>query len=143
MTPFLLALAAPAGSATRSELAQAIPSHHEPTSKAENWAARPHDIGFPWGPRLLGGHDDERPLISLDLRTLLEADPVDPAQVEAKLREIEPLRVTLRLSQIRTIERGKAELTPEQRAKLRSLLTLPEAPRAFVRRAGLGPPTFG
>lgn len=58
----------------------------------------------------------------MELAALLRADPVDMGKVEAKLREIERLRADLRLARIRTIERGKAQLTPEQRARLKSVL---------------------
>ena len=61
----------------------------------------------------------------VELTTLLNADPVDLGQVETKLREIERLRTDLRLARIRTIEQGKAQLSPDQRAKLRSLLAEP------------------
>lgn len=64
-------------------------------------------------------------IAQLELRRLLDADFVDLKEVEANLREIERLRVDLRLARIRTIEQGKAELTSKQRAKLRSLLTAP------------------
>ncbi len=60
-----------------------------------------------------------------DLTTLLDADPIDLGQVEATIRAIERLRGDLRLARIQTIEQGKAALTPEQRAKLRSLLAEP------------------
>ena len=65
----------------------------------------------------------------LDLATLTRTDPadagkpVDMAQVEAKVRDIERLRAEQRLARIRAIEQGKAELTPEQREKLATLLT--------------------
>ena len=62
----------------------------------------------------------------MDLAALLEKDPVDLGPVEAKLREVERLRVDLRLARIRAIEQGKAQLTAEQRAKLRTLLAEPE-----------------
>jgi hypothetical protein len=64
----------------------------------------------------------------LDLRTLVRTDPadldkpVDLGKAEAKVREIERLRAEQRLARIRTIEQGKAQLTPEQRAKLGTLL---------------------
>lgn len=58
----------------------------------------------------------------MDVAALLDADPVDLRQVEAKVREIERLRADLRMARIRTIEQGKAQLTPEQRIRLRSLL---------------------
>jgi hypothetical protein len=61
-------------------------------------------------------------LAEMDVRRLLEADPVDLGQTEAKIRELERLRADLRLARIRAIEQGKAQLTADQRAKLQSLL---------------------
>jgi hypothetical protein len=61
----------------------------------------------------------------IDLGTLLKGNVVDMAQVEAKLGEVERSRVELRLARIRTIEEGKAVLSPEQREKLEALLTQP------------------
>jgi hypothetical protein len=68
-------------------------------------------------------------LAEMDLATLLDTEPADLAQVEAKLREIERERAELRLARIRTIEQGKALLTSEQRGKLRTLLAEPRPPR--------------
>lgn len=65
----------------------------------------------------------------MELETLLDADSADLGQVEAKLREIERLRADLRLARVRAIEQGKARLTPEQRAKLRTLPNEPRHPR--------------
>jgi Spy/CpxP family protein refolding chaperone len=68
-------------------------------------------------------------IAELDLRTLVRTDPadlekpVDLGQAEAKVREIERLRAEQRLARIRAIEQGKAQLTPEQRTKLGTLLT--------------------
>ena len=70
--------------------------------------------------------DADLRIAQMDLTTLLERDPVDLGQVEAKLREIERLRGDLRLARIRAIEQGKSQLTAEQRAKLRTLLAEPE-----------------
>lgn len=69
--------------------------------------------------------DAELRIAETDLATLLERDPVDLGQVEPKLREVERLRADLRLARIRTIEQGKAQLTPDQRQKLRTLLAEP------------------
>ena len=71
------------------------------------------------------------------LGTMLQAESVDLAGVETKLREVERQRAALRLARIKTIEQGKAQLTPEQRAKLSTLMAS-SAPR----RAG-APTTFG
>ena len=70
--------------------------------------------------------DADLRIAQMDLATLLERDPVDLGQVEVKVREIEQLRTDLRLARIRAIEQGKAQLTAEQRAKLRTLLAEPE-----------------
>jgi Spy/CpxP family protein refolding chaperone len=61
-------------------------------------------------------------LAEMDIRRLLETDPVNLGQVEPKIRELERLRGDLRLARIRTIEQGKAQLTADQRSKLQSLL---------------------
>ncbi len=65
---------------------------------------------------------------NLDLSVLTRTDladvgkQVDMGKVEAKVRELERLRAEQRLARIRTIEAGKAQLTPEQRTKLGTLL---------------------
>jgi Spy/CpxP family protein refolding chaperone len=61
-------------------------------------------------------------IAELDLMLLQRADPADLAQIETKLREIERLRTDFRLARIRTVEAAKAQLTPEQKTKLRGLL---------------------
>jgi len=66
-----------------------------------------------------------------ELAGLLAADPVDLARVEGKLRQIERLRTDVRLGRIRTIEQGKAQLTPDQLARFRALVDPPTSrPRA-------------
>lgn len=65
----------------------------------------------------------------LDLQGLLRAEPVDLARVEAKVREIAQLRADLRLARIKVVEQGKAQLTPEQRTTLKTLLATPRGGR--------------
>jgi Spy/CpxP family protein refolding chaperone len=71
----------------------------------------------------------ERRLAELDLRTLLTPDAADPnkpldlAKAEAKVREIERLRGDERVARLRSLEQSRQVLTPEQREKLRTLLT--------------------
>jgi len=60
-------------------------------------------------------------IAEIELADLLRAESVDLAKVEAKVREIEGLRSELRLGRIKTLEKGKALLTPEQREKLKSI----------------------
>jgi Spy/CpxP family protein refolding chaperone len=68
-------------------------------------------------------------LAELDLRTLMMPDAADPnkprdlARIETKVREIEKLRADGRVARIRTMEQSRQVLTPEQREKLRTLLT--------------------
>ncbi|MBI2360514.1 MAG: periplasmic heavy metal sensor [Deltaproteobacteria bacterium] len=65
----------------------------------------------------------------MDLSALLEAEPVDLKQIEAKVREIERLRADLRFARIRAIEQGKGQLSAEQRERLQSLLSGSRYPR--------------
>jgi heavy-metal resistance protein len=60
-----------------------------------------------------------------DLAALRRAEPVDLARVEAKVREAERARADLRIARIRAIEQGRAQLTDEQREKLRALAAEP------------------
>ena len=67
-------------------------------------------------------------LARVDLGTMLRPDPANPGkavdmtQAEAKIREIERARGDMMLSRLRAMEQGKALLTPEQRAKLVTLM---------------------
>ena len=71
----------------------------------------------------------DRRLAELDLRTLLTPDAADPnkpldlAMAEAKVREIERLRGDERVARLRSLEQSRQVLTPEQREKLRTLLS--------------------
>jgi hypothetical protein len=58
----------------------------------------------------------------MDLATLLEQEPLDMGKVEAKLQEVSKLRTDLQIGRLRTLEQGRAVLTPEQRTKLKALL---------------------
>jgi len=57
----------------------------------------------------------------LELKELLEQEKVDLIKVEAWTKKIALLRADLRLARIKTIEAGKALLTPEQQRKLERL----------------------
>ncbi len=58
-------------------------------------------------------------LARVELRELLQKDPVDMKAVEASLKKAESVRTDLRLSHIRARQEIKAILTPEQRKKLK------------------------
>ena len=59
----------------------------------------------------------------MDLAALLRGTgPVDLAQAESKVRDIERLRADVRVARLRVIEQGKAQLSAEQREKLAGLL---------------------
>ena len=60
--------------------------------------------------------------LELELQGLLSREQIDLAQVETRIRRIESLRTELRLGRIKTVEKGKATLTPEQWRKLQPLI---------------------
>jgi hypothetical protein len=68
-------------------------------------------------------------LATLDLMSLRISDPVDMGKIEAKVREIEKLKGDGAIARIRTAEAAKAQLTAEQKEKLKSLRTMRGGPR--------------
>jgi len=58
-------------------------------------------------------------LAELELREALAQDNVDLGKTEALVKRIAGLRADLRIARLRTIEKGKGVLTPEQLAKFR------------------------
>ena len=73
--------------------------------------------------------DADLRVAEMDLTNLLNGEKTDMAKVEAKVREIERLRGDLRIARIRTIEKGKEQLTADQRKKLQELLAEPQSAR--------------
>jgi len=73
--------------------------------------------------------DADLRVAEMDLSNLLNGEKADMAKVEAKVREIERLRGDLRIARIRTIEKGKEQLTADQRKKLQELLAELQAAR--------------
>jgi Spy/CpxP family protein refolding chaperone len=57
----------------------------------------------------------------IDLDALLEQDRWDLAKIEAQVKQIAALQGDLRLARIKTIESGRALLTPEQLEKLKQV----------------------
>ncbi len=55
----------------------------------------------------------------IELRDILQKDPVDMKAAEAKLKQLESMRTDLRLSHIKTREEIRAQLTPDQKKKLK------------------------
>jgi hypothetical protein len=76
-------------------------------------------------------------IVELDIATLLDNPTVEVAKVEAKIREVEKLRVDLRIARVRVIEQAKNVLTPEQRKKFYEHV---ETPSARPPRSGQNPP---
>lgn len=74
----------------------------------------------------------------MELAELLRTDSVDLGKVEAKLRQIEGLRTDIRLSRVKTLEKGKALLSLEQRKKLESLAARASADAAGGMMGGRG-----
>ncbi len=75
-------------------------------------------------------------IAQLDLMSLRWSDPVDMGKVEAKVREIERFKGDGRIAAIRTAEDAKAQLTAEQREKLKSLRPMPGGPRRSSGKGG-------
>src|SRR4029453_4099855 len=87
----------------------------------------PQPVEAPQKPRAAAGRAAiqrraDLQIAGLDLMTLRRADPVDMAKVEAKIRDIEKMRADGKIARLRTDEQGKAQLTQDQRAKLKSLM---------------------
>jgi Spy/CpxP family protein refolding chaperone len=57
-----------------------------------------------------------------ELDGLLKQTPLDLVKVEATLRKIEGIRVSLRLGRIKAIEQGRSLLSPDQQNRLETLL---------------------
>jgi len=68
-------------------------------------------------------------LAQLDLMSLRLSDPVDMGKIEAKVREIEKFKGDGSIARIGTAEAAKAQLTAEQREKLKSLRPTRGGPR--------------
>jgi len=58
-------------------------------------------------------------LARVDLREILQKDPVDMKAVETSLKKVESARTDLKLTHIKAWQEMKAVLTPEQRKKLK------------------------
>jgi hypothetical protein len=58
----------------------------------------------------------------VEVQGLLGREQIDLVQVETRIRRIESLRTELRLGRIKTVEKGKATLTPDQWRKLQPLI---------------------
>jgi Spy/CpxP family protein refolding chaperone len=70
----------------------------------------------------------------IELRDLLDKDPVNMKAIEAKLKQIETIKTEMHLSLIRAREEVKSKLTPEQRKKFKEMLEM---------EPGKGPPMMG
>jgi Spy/CpxP family protein refolding chaperone len=60
--------------------------------------------------------------LELELQRVLSREQIELAQAETRIRRIESLRTELRLGRIKTVEKGKATLMPEQWRKLQPLI---------------------
>lgn len=64
----------------------------------------------------------ESKIARIELRELLQQEPVDMKSVESQLRKIGDLKISMFLDRIRSKEEIKSKLTPEQRKKLKELV---------------------
>jgi Spy/CpxP family protein refolding chaperone len=67
-------------------------------------------------------HDADLRIAELDLQRVLRADAVDLEHARMKFKDIERLKVELRLARIGAIEKAKRLLSSDQRATLSTLL---------------------
>ena len=119
----------PAPSPTERPLITFILDHREQLALTPEQATRLETLRQEFTRESIRRDADLR-IAEMDLTALLGQSPLDQAKVEAKIRELEKLRADLRIARIRTLEQGRAVLTPEQRTKLQALLgTAPRAPR--------------
>ena len=58
----------------------------------------------------------------IELRELLDKDPVDLAAAEAKIKEMAALKADLKIEHMKSMEEIKGKLTPEQRRKFHALM---------------------
>jgi Spy/CpxP family protein refolding chaperone len=58
----------------------------------------------------------------IELRELLDKDPVDLAAAEAKIKEMAALKADLKIEHMKSMEEIKGKLTPEQRRKFHALV---------------------
>lgn len=63
-------------------------------------------------------------IAGIELKELLDKDPVDMKSVETKLKRIETIRTEMHLAHIRATEEIKTKLTPDQRKKLQERLKM-------------------
>jgi Spy/CpxP family protein refolding chaperone len=61
-------------------------------------------------------------IVQIELKDLLSQDPVDMKAVEAKVRQLEMIKIEMHLSHIKALEDCKTKLTPEQRKKLKEMI---------------------
>ena len=67
----------------------------------------------------------DKKIAAIELRDLLDKDPVDMKAVEAAVKKGESLRTEMILAHIRAREEMKSLLTPEQRKRLKELMESP------------------
>jgi DNA gyrase/topoisomerase IV subunit A len=109
--------------------------HREKLGLSDDQVRRLEQLRTDFGKESIRKEADLR-VAEMDLDALLDAPNVDLGKVEAKVREIEKTRADLRLARIRTIEKAKELLTPDQRKKLQEILTEPGISRLSPRREG-------
>jgi Spy/CpxP family protein refolding chaperone len=126
-TPGLGTASSPAPPPAERPLVTFILEHREQLALTHDQAARLETLRQEFTRESIRRDADLR-IAEMDLAALLEQAPADLGKIETKIRELEKLRADLRIARIRTIEQGRAVLTPEQRTKLQALLG-PRAPR--------------
>lgn len=63
-------------------------------------------------------------IAGIEMKELLDKDPVDMKAVEAKLKQREAIETDIHLSHIKAMEEVKAKLTPDQRKKMKEMMEM-------------------
>jgi Spy/CpxP family protein refolding chaperone len=66
----------------------------------------------------------DRAIAKVELKELLDKDPVDMKAVETKLKQLETVQTDIHLSHIRTKEEIKSKLTPEQKKRFKEIMEM-------------------
>jgi len=66
----------------------------------------------------------DKQIAKVELKEIVDKDPVDMRAVEAKLKQIEGIETDMHLTHIRTMEEVKALLTPEQKKEMKEMIEM-------------------
>ena len=108
--------------------------NHEELKLTDDQMKRLKDIRDAFSKKAVKEGADVKAL-GIDLRRALDAEKLDLADVEKKIREISKMRVDLRIARLKAIQEGKSVLNDEQQKQLKKNRPVEKAPRQGSRNA--------